>query len=305
MAEFVGTTASIVGITTAALQSVQFLVTTIHNVKDAPTTVKNINVDLRAVELVLQELKDVPQDGSSQIIRGNLVQFAIENCDSACKAFQSQVDYWMKYSKEDKLFWISRWKVGLFGQERIRTFQGQLNNCKSTLMVALSAATLLATTSQTDLVKEQRDTILEAYEVDWKQDLLQAQKETAEIERNLQLVTVRKSTSTDQDSEITHQELIQALKQQQASNFHFREMCEEALSTTVYERTRQKIKGVKATNDSSALAGFINTSRDDIKMDQDISDVTADNWSFAAAGVIKNMDFKDMHRRQPGHSKDG
>jgi hypothetical protein len=37
-------------------------------------------------------------------------------------------------------------------------------------------------------------------------------------------------------------------------------MCEEALSRTVDERTGQKIKGVKATNYSAAVAGFINTS---------------------------------------------
>ena len=31
---------------------------------------------------------------------------------------------------------MDRWKVGLFGQERINTFKGQLNDCKSTLNVA-------------------------------------------------------------------------------------------------------------------------------------------------------------------------
>jgi hypothetical protein len=71
-------------------------------------------------------------------------------------------------------------------------------------------------------------------------------------------------------------------------------MCEEALSRTVYERTGQKIKGVKATNYSSALAGFINTSGEESKINQDISDVTADNRSFAVAGVMKNLDFKDL-----------
>ena len=74
-------------------------------------------------------------------------------------------------------------------------------------------------------------------------------------------------------------------------------MCEDALSITVYTRTGQKIKGVKATNDSSALAGFINTSGEGFKIDQDISGVTADNRSFAGAGVFNDMDFKDLHPR--------
>ena len=50
-------TASFVGITTAALQSAQFLAKTIDNVKDAPGTVKDISADLRTVKPVLQSLK--------------------------------------------------------------------------------------------------------------------------------------------------------------------------------------------------------------------------------------------------------
>jgi len=79
-------------------------------------------------------------------------------------------------------------------------------------------------------------------------------------------------------------------------------MFEEALSRTVYERTGQKIKGVKATNNSSALAGFINKSGEELKIDQDISDVTADNWSVAVARVIKNVDLKDLRPGWPGGS---
>jgi len=48
----------------------------------------------------------------------------------------------MKYSTEDKIFWMDRWKVGLFGQDRIKVFKGQLNDCKGTLSVALSTATV-------------------------------------------------------------------------------------------------------------------------------------------------------------------
>jgi hypothetical protein len=44
-------TASVVGVTTAALQSAQFLVKTIDNVKDAPSAVRDISADLRAVEV--------------------------------------------------------------------------------------------------------------------------------------------------------------------------------------------------------------------------------------------------------------
>jgi Fungal N-terminal domain of STAND proteins len=134
--------ASVVGITTAALQSAQFLAKTIDNVKDAPGTVRDIGAELRAVELVLQNLREALQDGSFQSSLGDQIRPAVENCDRACKAFQSQVEQWTKHSQEDKIFWMHRWKIGLFGQERIKTFKGQLGDCKNTLNVALSTATL-------------------------------------------------------------------------------------------------------------------------------------------------------------------
>ena len=48
----------------------------------------------------------------------------------------------MRHSTEEKTFWMDRWRVGLFGQDRIKTFKGQLNDCKSTLNVVLSTATM-------------------------------------------------------------------------------------------------------------------------------------------------------------------
>jgi hypothetical protein len=71
-------------------------------------------------------------------------------------------------------------------------------------------------------------------------------------------------------------------------------MCDEALSRPVYERTGQKIKSVKAANYSGALTSSINTSGEGLNIDQDISDVTADNWSVAAAGVIKNRSVQTL-----------
>ena len=92
----------------------------------------------------------------------------------------------------------------------------------------------------------------------------------------------------------SRQELVQEIRQQQASNETFRKICEEILSRTVYDCTGQKIKGIKASEDSTAVAGFINTSGEELKIEQDIC-VTADKRSFAGADVIKNMNFKDLH----------
>lgn len=135
-------TASVVGITTAALQSVQFLVRTIDGVKGAPEIIEGVTADLRAIQPVLQSLLQTTQDYSSQLVLSEQIKHAVENCERACRTFQSQVEQWMENSNADRMFWVDRWKVGLFGLERIKTFRAQLNDCKGTLSVALSTATM-------------------------------------------------------------------------------------------------------------------------------------------------------------------
>ncbi|KAK0113062.1 hypothetical protein ONS95_014768 [Cadophora gregata] len=297
MADPLSITASMIGITTAALQSAQFLVKTIDNIKDAPGTIKDLSADLRVVESVLQELNANVQDDSLQFIRSSQIGPAVENCDRACKAFQSQVERWMKHSREDRIFWISRWKIGLFGPDMIKTFKGQLNDCKSTLNIALTTANLLVVASQKELAKEQKDSILEATEADLEQELTRAGKEIVEIEQSLQRLTVGGSTERDEVSEQSKKELLRELERQQAANTALRNMCEEALSRTVYQHTGQKIKGIKATNDGIALAGFINVPGEELNTSQDISDVSADNRGFVVVGVANNVDIKDLRPR--------
>jgi hypothetical protein len=157
-------------------------------------------------------------------------------------------------------------------------------------------------------MKEIKDMMLQQNEAVVRQQIGRADTETAEVERSMQQLTASRGgelSSVPQqcsESEQSRQELLQELKLQQAANNAFKAMCEEALSNTVYERTGQKIKGVKATNHSSAITGFINTSGEESRIEQDISNVSADNWSIVAAGVIKNVDFKDL---RPGGADGG
>ena len=66
--------------------------------------------------------------------------------------------------------------------------------------------------------------------------------------------------------EQSRQELFYKLRRQQAANKAFKELCKEALSKTFYKRTGQKIKGIKVINNGIALTGFINTSREELKI---------------------------------------
>lgn len=131
-------TASVVGITTAALQSVQSLATAIDNIKGAPDTVQNTSADLQAVQIVLRELDTALRNDPSQLISSNAIESAIKNCNGACESFQSKLQQWTKHSTEEKTVWRDRLNIALFQQSRIKAFTGQLNGCKSTLSIALS-----------------------------------------------------------------------------------------------------------------------------------------------------------------------
>lgn len=290
MADGLGATASVVGIAAAAVQSVQFLSATIDNIKDAPNIIRNINLDLRAVEPVLRKLDTASQSDGSQIVLSAEVKSAVENCNRACTDFQMLLSGWMKHSTEEKIFWADRWRVGLFGQERIKTFKAQLSDCKSTLNVTLQTAHILTSIQQGYVMNEMKDMMLQQNEAAIQREIQRAESERSAIENSLPV----SSTQPSEEAELSRQELLQEIQKQKASNDSFRRICEEALSRTIYERTGQKIKGVRATDDSAALAGFVNITGEGLKINQDISDVTADKRSFAAAGVIMNIDFKDL-----------
>jgi hypothetical protein len=125
------------------------------------------------------------------------------------------------------------------------------------------------------LMKEMKDTMLQQNEAVVQREIARADVEWMAIEGSLQQLLVGGSIRLSEESERSRQELLQEMRQQKASNDAFRRICEEALSRTVYERTGQKIKGVKAINYSAALTEFINTLGEEFKIDQDISSVTA------------------------------
>lgn len=138
-------TASVVGITTAAIGSVKFLRTTIGDIKDVPTALGNIRSDLQAIEPVLQELRTELESEGSQVLLIDDIKGAVENCNSACSTFQKSLDHWMRHVTRYKAFWAEwtdRVRVGIFEQGKINVFKRRLNDCKSTLIVALSTSSV-------------------------------------------------------------------------------------------------------------------------------------------------------------------
>jgi hypothetical protein len=154
----------------------------------------------------------------------------------------------------------------------------------------------LLVVNEKGLAQDQRNNILRANEADLEQELTRVGNEIVEIEQSLQRFTMDTTTVQDEESDQSRRELLQELEKQQLASTILRDTCEEALMRTVYQRTGQKIKGVKATNDGVALTGFINMPEQGANMNQDISDISADNRGFVIAGIANAIDIKDLRR---------
>ena len=93
MTDLLSITASVVGITTATIESVKFLYTTISDIKDVPTALGNIRSDLQAVELLLQKLLTGLNSKDSKVLLINNIKGAVENYNLACSTFKNRLDH--------------------------------------------------------------------------------------------------------------------------------------------------------------------------------------------------------------------
>jgi hypothetical protein len=144
------------------------------------------------------------------------------------------------------------------------------------------------------MMQQLKDLMLQQNENVMHREITQAEGQRVEIDRASEELAVMHIDPSNEDSEQSRLELVHELRVQQASNAAHRQMCEEAMSRTTYERTGQKIRNVKATDQSTAIAGIANLSEEKFNLEQDISGVIAQNQSFAGAGVFRNLDFANL-----------
>lgn len=140
-----GAAASGIQIATFALHGVRLLLQDIENIREAPQAVAKLKDGLREVELAVDRLKAV--EGSKLEALGVLEQslLAIKTCDKSCETFRNDLRQWTKHSKhseDGKLHVWDRIKVGFFRNERIKSLSREIQNCKTTVIMLVSFATL-------------------------------------------------------------------------------------------------------------------------------------------------------------------
>ncbi|MCJ1383791.1 hypothetical protein MMC17_006905 [Xylographa soralifera] len=305
MTDPLGVAASVVGITTAAIGSVKFLYTTISDINDVPIALGNIRSDLQAVEPILQKLLIELKSENSQVLLIDEIKGAIKNCNSACSMFKERLDHWMRHAIKHKAFW-AEWadpvRVGIFEQGTINVFKGRLNDCKSTLMVALNTSFVfsllvalgrLTVTCRGFMIKEVKESMLKGNELYLDEEKARANRESAAIESSLKQLSVSIRDEVNEESKRGLEQLLKEIQEQKASNEVFRKACEKALVKTknIYHGIEQEIKNTKAESNSKAVAGLINISGEIQNIKQKISDTSAQGGSFAGAGIIQDLDL--------------
>ncbi|KAG7101000.1 hypothetical protein HYQ45_004379 [Verticillium longisporum] len=297
------TAASAVGIVVAAVQSVQILVRTIEDIKDAPREVQAIRRDLETLASIFAQLDRFLQDNDRQQTDNaptSTMWTATDNCRIACDDFQGLLKHWLRHSTQTHMFWTDRWRIGLFGVSRTKAFRERLSDYKDTLCLSLQTANLLRQMPKGVGVEAETVKNARLLESDARARLDRARKQAEKIESGHQVVLFEihhLAQAPEGAAEDIRRDVVRDFEVLQEANRLLQEVCLESMEKAATARRAQKIQDVKASNDSTALAGYINT--DDLgEIDQDIRHITADTRSVAVAGVVKGVDFNSLFSKR-------
>lgn len=142
MGEPLGTAAGVVGIVVPAMHGTRRLLDDIEKIRGAPATVEGLKKELQDVFLATERLKVVKPSELESLGVAKQSLSAIKTCDEACETFRKDLQRWTKHSEDGKMSWRDRINVGFFQDENIKSLSTRLQTCKTTLIVAVSTATL-------------------------------------------------------------------------------------------------------------------------------------------------------------------
>jgi hypothetical protein len=317
MTDPLSVTAGVVGITAFALRSVQQLTAFIESIRDAPEIITGIKEDLGAVEGVLSSLsrvlqtKDLSAETLESLDQNANIKVAVENCSKECARFRATLAHWMRHSTETKTFWWDRVRAGYFGEKSTEAFLRRLGATKATVNVALSGAILyvlqlnlmpiekpnrrhflhsLNTYHSAQRTEELKRVLLE------KENEIQSEgsavgKQIAEVDTQMQQLSIIGDNEQGAYSHEERSELLADLGRERTLLEGYRNVCGETVSKIHHNRTGQHISNIKMDDSSRLMVGFINTDGEELRMNQNITGVTATHGSRGIVGVAKNVNL--------------
>lgn len=295
---------AVLGLLAPAIEGASKLWDIVNNIKDAPEEIRFIKADLHAAVSVLDRMDSFCRGDDGRQIHGEdvgVLSDTIAACRESCAEFQKLLNRWLRHSKDGKVFWADRLRLALLEKGRIEAFQGRLVKYRTTITTILETDSVLKTTQQEFIPEATRNGIVESYTQQLVNKITEATAVAQDIDlksRQISEMTIAEVSPSDQGSfeELRH-DAQRELGFLRDDNWRLQRTCEDALKKLEATRTTQKIKNVSASEDSIALAGYVDTDND-FRVDQDISNVMAKKNSLVIAGVAKNIDISSFFARR-------
>ncbi|KAJ5810114.1 uncharacterized protein N7503_002332 [Penicillium pulvis] len=284
-------TVGTLGIVGAAVQSISALIHEINAIRDAPVVIAGLRDELVAVEAILLVLDNPHKNSQLEHLTPDArtaLQLTVTHCAKACTEFRNKIVRWTKHSGEKLHAW-DRVRVGLFAERTVETLCEQLNRYKSTMNIAVSTATLLATaTSYPTVNAMQEDLYIKETEI--AQEISKIDEQLAEARNTLQYVTQAQLLNDHQDGA----EVIEQFQDQCAALDDSRKLLESLLAEARQVRAKQNITDVDMSDGGRLLVGLINFDNDNGDVRQEIHNVKATNHGKGVIGVAKGFDVNSF-----------
>ncbi|KAJ5106787.1 hypothetical protein N7456_003462 [Penicillium angulare] len=268
MAEAIGITGGIIGITTLAYHSTKTLYNFISDIVDAPKHLKELNEDVAAITQILVAIKGAMEETSdeqlSEGVKNSLkdAQPSIQGCDTACREFLKKISRITSHSNATSTRLDDRIKLR-FHDKAISAFKYRIDSYKSTLTIALSLTTLKASDRNSDTVLELETTITETI---------------SNLSGKIQGLEI--STQTISEFSIAKDELTETLNGHSKALAECLRLCTSALDETMHRTGNVTVRYVRALDDARQLivstVGDVNSGSGSIYADHIIAQGRAD-----------------------------
>ncbi|EXF81489.1 hypothetical protein CFIO01_10312 [Colletotrichum fioriniae PJ7] len=151
MAEVLGTTSAVVALVATALQGITGAREKIASIERAPEMIAHIKQELQEIERLMERLNISLRLNKTEVVsvaENTNVQSALKACSASSMALDNEVSKILKRSKDGRVHWVDRTKIGLFGKDKLQVFVDELRICKQTVNLALAGANFLASIEQ-------------------------------------------------------------------------------------------------------------------------------------------------------------
>lgn len=114
------------------------------------------------------------------------------------------------------------------------------------------------------------------------------------VNRKLRDITLKVSSHGSDSDILSCQEATGELRNGITRLTASKQLVQELLSDTHWERAGQTLKGIRIEDGGKLLVGYVNTQGSDAQVSQDISNVSAVRGGRGMVGVAHNINVKDF-----------